>query len=188
MSNNNPTGNMVSPVHVHPSRDEAVKGVVLGQITHANAAALVGVNQSSFTRYFNKHVTDEERYAIRAAARVATVQENVGIVEEEAIDYKRTMNSLLRRVDTMLSEAEQTDQPALALSAARELRKTLMDAARLNGLLKDNVTVEVKLLESREWVAVRSILRELCEQVPEARTPLLQLMRKEKLAVESDVV
>jgi hypothetical protein len=56
----------------------------------------------------------------------------------------------------------------------------------MQGKLAQNLTVEVKLAESGEWIAMRQILEDLCEEVPEAREPLLRHMRRRRLSITQE--
>jgi hypothetical protein len=66
------------------------------------------------------------------------------------------------------------------------LRKVLRDIATMQGKLATNLTVNVSLVESKEWVTLRTIPQEVCDEVPEAREPLLRRMRHHVLSVTKE--
>jgi len=66
------------------------------------------------------------------------------------------------------------------------LRRVLRDIAQLQGKLAQNLTVNVSLAESKEWVTLRNILNEVCDEIPAAREPLLRRMRHHVLSVSKE--
>lgn len=90
---------------------------------------------------------------------------------------------MAKRVERLITKAEQNEDDAFALTAMEGLRKVLRDIATMQGKLATNLTVNVSLAESKEWVTLRRILNEVVEEVPEAREPLLRRMRHEVLSV-----
>jgi hypothetical protein len=66
------------------------------------------------------------------------------------------------------------------------LRKVLRDIATMQGKLATALTVNVTLAEAKEWVTLRAILQEVCDEVPAAREPLLRRMRHHVLSVTKE--
>lgn len=97
-----------------------------------------------------------------------------------------TYESLAKRVERLITKAEQTEDDSFALSAMEGLRKVLRDIATMQGKLATNLTVNVSLAESKEWVTLRTILQEVCDEIPAAREPLLRRMRHHVLSVTKE--
>ncbi|MFO1174100.1 MAG: hypothetical protein U1E48_02670 [Paracoccaceae bacterium] len=51
------------------------------------------------------------------------------------------------------------------------------------GHLAEQRACAATLAESKEWVTLRTILQEVCDEVPSAREPLLRRMRHHVLSV-----
>ena len=102
------------------------------------------------------------------------------------MDLAMTYESLAKRVEKLITKAETNEDDAFALAAMEGLRKVLRDIASMQGKLATNLTVNVSLSESKEWVLVRKILNEVCDEVPEAREPLLRKMRHHVLSVTKE--
>jgi len=173
-------------ISLRPDKDEIVRDVILGKRTKLEIAALCGIHESNVTRYFKKHVTEEMHREIIAEDRMNRVEKATGVLNSERLDVSRSYESLARRVDAIITQAEQNDDPAFALVGLESLRKVLRDIAQLQGKLAQNLTVNVSLAESKEWIVMREILKEVVDQVPEARAPLLTAMRHHALSVTKD--
>ena len=66
------------------------------------------------------------------------------------------------------------------------LRRVLRDIAQVQGKLSTSLTVNVTLAESKEWVTLRTILKEVVAEVPAAREPLLRRMRHHVLSITKE--
>mgnify|MGYP001827278638 CR=1 FL=1 len=66
------------------------------------------------------------------------------------------------------------------------LRKVLRDIATMHGKMATSLSVEVTLSESPEWVTLKRIISEVCDEVPAAREPFLRRMRHEVLSVTKE--
>ncbi|MBK8458238.1 MAG: hypothetical protein IPL47_14985 [Phyllobacteriaceae bacterium] len=104
------------------------------------------------------------------------------------MDIANTYESLARRVEKLITKAEAANDDAFALAAMEGLRKVLRDIATMQGKLATQVNVQVTLAQSPEWITMRAILQEVCEEVPAAREPLLRRMRKRVLSLGDAVV
>lgn len=167
----------------HPKRDEIIRDLVLGNKTQLEIAAFVGVHSSQVSRFAKKHITEEMRREIISDARLSRVENATSILNAERLDIATTYDALARRVERLITDAEERDEPAFALAAMDGLRKVLRDIAQMQGKLAQNLTVNVSLAESKEWVTLRDILRRVVDEVPEAREPLLRHMRGEALSI-----
>ncbi len=170
-------------IDMRADRNEIVKDIVLGRRTLADIAKRIGVDPGTVARYRDDKITEEMRRSILAETRIATVEADTEVINQDRMDVAMTYESLAKRVERLITKAEQTEDDHFALAAMEGLRRTLRDIAQLQGKLATNLTVNVSLAESKEWVTLRRILNEVVEEVPEAREPLLRRMRHEVLSV-----
>lgn len=174
-----------SVISMRPDRDSITRDIVLERYPMAEIARRIGVSYDSVKRWKDK-ITDEQRARILASNRVGDLETDVEVINQDRMDVAVTYESLAKRVERLISKAEQNDDDAFALSAMEGLRKVLRDIAQLQGKLATSLTVNVTLAESKEWQTLRRILGEVCEEVPAAREPLLRRMRHEVLSVTKE--
>lgn len=173
-------------IDMRPDKNEIIKDIVLNRRPMSEIARRLGVDYSTVQRYRDEKITEEMRREIMAATRIEGVEANTEIINQDRMDVAMTYESLARRVEKLITQAEQEDNPAFALSAMEGLRRCLRDIAQLQGKLAQNLTVNVTLAESPEWVTLKNILREVCEEVPQAQEPLLRRMRHHVLSVTKE--
>ena len=173
-------------IDMRPDKNEIIKDIVLNRRPMSEIARRLGVDYSTVQRYRDEKITEEMRREIMAETRIQGVEANTEIINQDRMDVAMTYESLARRVEKLITQAEQEDNPAFALSAMEGLRRCLRDIAQLQGKLAQNLTVNVSLSESPEWVTLKNILREVCEEVPQAQEPLLRRMRHHVLSVTKE--
>ena len=173
-------------IDMRPDKNEIIKDIVLERRSMAEIARRLGVDYSTVQRYRDEKISEEMRREIMAATRIQGIEANTEIILQDRLDGSLTYESLARRVEKLITQAEQEDNPAFALSAMEGLRRCLRDIAQLQGKLAQNLTVNVSLAESKEWVTLRNILNEVCDEVPAAREPLLRRMRHHVLSVTKE--
>lgn len=169
----------------HKNKESIIRHLVLDTKSMAQIARETGVNVTTVERFRDK-ITDEQRMEIIAANRIEGVQADAKVVNEERMDVARTYDTLARRVEKLITKAEENEDDGFALAAMEGLRKVLRDIATMQGKLATNISVEMKIAESPEWITLRRVLTELCAEVPQAREPLLRLMRDNVLSVTKD--
>ena len=181
-----------STINTHPEKKTIIKQIVLGEhglpggMSKAQVAKRVGMHPDSVSRYRKEHITEEMERAILAEARIEPLDEATRVLNDERMDVARTYESLARRVEKLITKAEETEDDGFALSAMEGLRKVLRDIATMQGKLATNLSVSVTLAESPEWVTMKSILRAVCDEVPEAKPVLLKQMRHHVLSVTKE--
>jgi len=173
-------------INMRPDKNEIIKDLVLKNRTKKEVAALCGIHESNVTRFEQKWITEEMRREIIAEARMTRVEKATGVLNSERLDIAKTYDSLARRVERILTEAEETEQPALALAAVDGLRRVLKDIATMQGQMAQELTVNVSLAQAPEWVTLRGILAKVIDEVPAAREPLLRHMRHEALSITKE--
>lgn len=173
-------------INLRSDRDEIIRDLVLKNRTKKKIAALCGIHESNVTRFEQKWIDEEQRREILASERMTRMEKATGVLAEERLDISKTYETLARRVERILTEAEATDQPAFALAAIDGLRKVLRDMAQMQGKLAQELTVNVSLAQAPEWVTLRNILSKVIDEVPAAREPLLRHMRHEALSITKE--
>ena len=173
-------------IDMRPDKQEIIKDIVLGRRTLTEIAKRIGVDLTTIQRYRDGKITEEMRRAIMAEQRIRQVEAETEIVNEDRMDVANTYEALARRVEKLITKAEANADDAFALAAMEGLRKVLRDIATMQGKLATALTVNVTLAESKEWVTLRRILQEVCDEVPAAREPLLRRMRHHVLSVTKE--
>lgn len=185
-----------SVINTHPEKKSIIRQIVLGEhdlpggMPKTQIAKRLGIHPDSVSRYRKNCISEETVRSILADARIAKVEADTELLNQDRLDVAQTYDSLARRVEKLITKAEETRDDGFALAAMEGLRKILRDIAQTQGKLANSLTVNVSLSESPEWVTLRTILGELVEEVPEAREPLLRKMRHHVLSVtrEGDVL
>lgn len=167
-------------------KNEIIKDIVLERRSLAEIARRLGVDYTTVQRYRDDKITEEMRRSILAETRVASIEADTEVINQDRMDIAMTYESLAKRVERLITKAEQSEDDSFALAAMEGLRKVLRDIATMQGKLATNLTVNVSLAESKEWVTLRNILNEVCDEVPEAREPLLRRMRHHVLSVTKE--
>lgn len=173
-------------IDMRPDKQEIIKDIVLGRRTLTDIAKRIGVDYTTIQRYRDLKITEEMRRSIMADARISKVEQHTEIIKQDRMDIAVTYESLARRVEKLLTKAEANEDDAFALAAMEGLRKVLRDIASMQGKLATALTVNVTLAESKEWVTLRTILQEVCDEVPAAREPLLRQMRHHVLSITKE--
>lgn len=170
-------------IDMRPDKNEIIKDIVLERRTLTEIAKRIGVDYTTIQRYRDLKITEEMRRSIMAEQRIRQVEAETEVINQDRMDVALTYESLARRVEKLITKAEANEDDAFALAAMEGLRKVLRDIASMQGKLATALTVNVTLAESKEWVTLRTILQEVCDEVPAAREPLLRRMRHHVLSV-----
>ncbi|MEP1768200.1 MAG: hypothetical protein ABJJ53_16360 [Sulfitobacter sp.] len=173
-------------IDMRPDKNEIIKDIVLKRRSMTEIARRLGVDYSTVQRYRDEKITEEMRREIMAGNRIAAIEADTEIINQDRLDVSVTYESLAKRVERLITKAEQNEDDHFALAAMEGLRRTLRDIAQLQGKLAQNLTVNVSLAESKEWVTLRNILNEVCDEIPAAREPLLRRMRHHVLSVTKE--
>ena len=170
-------------IDMRPDRLSIIRDIVLEKRTLTSIAKMIGCDLTTVARYRDEKISEEMRRQIMADARIHQVESDTEVINEDRLDISNTYESLARRVEKLITKAEQNDDDSFALAAMEGLRKVLRDIASMQGKLATALTVNVSLSESKEWVVLRQILQEVCAEVPAAREPLLRAMRHHVLSI-----
>lgn len=159
---------------------------VPGAKTFMAIAKKAGVKVETIDRFRKKHITEEMRREVASKLKIEPIDANTEFLNQERLDVAKTYDSLARRVERLITKAEQNEDDGFALAAMEGLRKVLKDIATMHGKMNQQLTVDIKLSESPEWVTLKRILKGVCEEVPAAREPLLRHMRHHVLSVTKE--
>ena len=173
-------------IDMRPDKMEIIKDIVLNRRTLTDIAKRLGVDLTTVQRYRDDKITEEMRRSILAETRIDSIKADTQVINQDRMDVAMTYESLAMRVERLITKAEQSEDDHFALAAMEGLRRTLRDIAQLQGKLATNLTVNVSLAESKEWVTLRRILNDVCDEVPAAREPLLRRMRHHVLSVTKE--
>lgn len=173
-------------IDMRVDKNEIIKDIVLERRSLAEITRRLGVDYTTVQRYRDDKITEEMRRSILAETRVASIEADTEVINQDRMDIAMTYEALAKRVERLITKAEQSQDDSFALAAMEGLRKVLRDIATMQGKLATNLTVNVSLAESQEWVTLRNILNEVCDEVPEAREPLLRRMRHHVLSVTKE--
>lgn len=173
-------------IDMRPDKQSIIRDIVLERVPITQIAKRLGVDYTTIQRYRDLRITEEMRRSILAEERIKEVEADTAIVNQDRMDVALTYESLARRVEKLITKAEANEDDAFALSAMEGLRRVLRDVASMQGKLATALTVNVTLSESKEWVTLRTILQEVCDEVPSAREPLLRKMRHHVLSITKE--
>lgn len=173
-------------IDMRPDRNEIIRDIVLERRSMTEIAKRIGVNFSTVQRFRDEKITEEMRRDILAQERLKKVEADTAIINDDRLDVSVTYESLARRVERLISKAEANEDDGFALAGMESLRRVLRDIAQLQGKLAQNLTVSVSLSESKEWVTLRRILNEVCDEVPAVKPILLEKMRHHVLSVTQE--
>lgn len=186
MQGGNKSSGRRAVIDMRPDKQEIIKDIVLGRRTLTEIAKRIGVDLTTVQRYRDMKITEEMRRSIMAEQRIRQVETETEVINQDRMDVATTYESLARRVEKLITKAEQNEDDSFALAAMEGLRKVLRDIATMQGKLATALTVNVTLAEAKEWVTLRAILQEVCDEVPAAREPLLRRMRHHVLSVTKE--
>lgn len=173
-------------IDMRPDRQEIIKDIVLERRMLTDIVKRIGCDLSTVQRYRDDKITEEIRREILARERVQGIEADTEIINQDRLDVAMTYESLAKRVERLITKAEQNEDDSFALAAMEGLRRVLRDIAQVQVKLAASLTVSVSLAESKEWVTLRNILNEICNEVPAAREPLLCRMRHHVLSVTNE--
>jgi hypothetical protein len=177
---------------LHPERKTIIKQIILGEknlpggMPKTQIAKRLGLHIDTLVRFRRDHITEEMVRAVLAEVRLSKIEGDAAVLNEDRLDVGNTYESLARRVEKLITKAEQNEDDAFALSAMEGLRRILRDIATMHGKMATNLTVSVTLAQSPEWETLKRVLQEVCDEVPAARKPLLRRMRQHVLSVTKE--
>lgn len=169
----------------HPARDAIEAAWVLRRDTQARIAGKHGLNRDAVQRHMEAHVSEERRREIVVNARLEQADLIDQEINDEQIEVSSGLTRIVREITLILERAKGEDD-ALALTALRDMRGTLMDLAKVYGQLQERTTLSVTINEAPEWLRLRAILADVFRQHPEAGKAFLERAQRERLSIAHD--
>lgn len=155
-----------------------VRGVSMPKL-----AERFGLHTDAIARHLkNGHLPAEARKQIvldlKAEAALAVDAE----INADQVDIRDGLKRIVREIEAILTRAKGEDD-ALALTALRDMRATLVDLAKVYGQLKEQTTVTVSINEAPEWMRLRHILSDVFRDHPEAGRAFIERAQRERLSI-----
>jgi len=142
-----------------------------------------GLKSDAVHRHVRNHLTEEMRREIAVEIKRDRAQAVATELNDERLDIANTYEALARRVERLITKAEEEGNDGLALASMEGLRKVLHDIATMQGKLSQQLTVQVSLMESREWIELRGILEGIFREHPAAGAAFLDQARRRRLSI-----
>jgi hypothetical protein len=158
------------------------RDLVRGEKINA-VARKYGLHPDAVHRHSKDHLTEEQRREIAVEIKRDRAQAVATELNDERLDVGNAYDSLARRVERLITKAEQEGNDGLALASMEGLRKVLHDCATMQGKLAQQLTVQVSLMESREWIELRAILETIFRDHPAAGAAFIDQARRRRLSI-----
>ena len=171
-------GHRPCTVCTHPHVRKIDEMLVLRSNTQQQIADRFGLHYDAIRRHLSNHVAEEKRREIVLAHAVADKQSVADALNSERIEVDTGLRRIVREIDALLQRAKSNGDDPMALMSLREMRATLMDLAKLHGNLKQELTVQVNLNESPQFLTLREMILRVLERHPDARSDFLTEMRR----------
>lgn len=166
----------------HPRRPELDRDVVRGDKI-AQVARKYGLKDDAVHRHARNHLSEEMRREIAVEIKRDRAQAVATELNDERLDVANAYEALARRVERLITKAEQEGNDGLALASMEGLRKVLHDCATMQGKLAQQLTIQISIMESREWIELRSILETIFRDHPAAGQMFLEQARRRRLSI-----
>jgi molybdenum-dependent DNA-binding transcriptional regulator ModE len=167
----------------HPRIADLNRDLVRGGIAKNAVGRKYGIHPDAVHRHARDHVTEQMRREIAVEIKRDRAQSVATELNDERLDIGSTYDALARRVEKLISKAEQEGNDGLALASMEGLRKILHDIATMQGKLAQQLTVQVSLIESKEWIELRTILEPIFRAHPAAGAMFLEQARRRRLSI-----
>jgi hypothetical protein len=166
----------------HPRAAELNRDLVRRDSTRG-IAQKYGLDTDAVHRHAKNHLSEEQRREIAVELKRERAQAVATELNDERLDVASTYDALARRVERLISKAEEEGDDSLALASMEGLRNVLRDVATMQGKLAQQLTVQVTLMESREWIELRTILEAIFREHPAAGAAFLEQARRRRLSI-----
>jgi hypothetical protein len=166
----------------HPRVADLNRDLVRGEKINA-VARKYGLHPDAVHRHSKDHLPEEMRREIAVEIKRDRAQAVAIELNDERLDIANTYEALARRVERLITKAEEEGNDGLALASMEGLRKVLHDIATMQGKLAQQLTVQVSLLESKEWIVVRDLLEQIFRDHPAAGAAFLEQARRRRLSI-----
>lgn len=174
-----------SQVKSHPKCEQIERDIVLKNGSRPVIAKRYGINVHAVERHWQTHLKNDEekKRKILLDAQIDDHEQTANALNEDRLDISRTYEALARRVEKLISKAEENEDHGLALASMEGLRKILRDIAQLHGKLAQTLRVEVSVMDSPEWIQLRDILEQTFIEHPQAKQRFLEIAGRRRLSI-----
>ena len=165
----------------HPACDEINKAIVLKTGSNRDIAyrfrARGLLHADAIGRHARAHIPEELVREIIVQAKRERAVEVDAEINQDQVDISTGLQHIVREIDGILQRAKAAGDDGMALTALRDMRQTLMNLAKLYGKLREVSTIEVRICEAPQWLALRAILAEVFRAHPAAGEMFLSKTR-----------
>ncbi|QIQ87961.1 hypothetical protein [Erythrobacter sp.] len=161
----------------HPRIASLNRDLVAG-VTNAEVARRYGLKPDAIRRHADNHLDEEQRREITLALRTERAQAVADALNEGDVEIHRSLKRVVTEIDSLLQRAKADGNDPLALMSLREMRNALMDLAKLTGTLQNELTVNVNLNESPQFIVLRQMILRVLDRHPDAKADFLGEMQR----------
>lgn len=166
----------------HPMRADIDRHIVCRSMTYPAMAAKYDLHQDALRRHRGAHISEEARRTILLDAKVAKQEAAAAALTDERVDIDIGLRRIVSEIDRILQRAKASDDDMLALGSLKEMRTTLLALAKLHGQLSQELTVNVNLNESPQFLTLREMILRVLDRHPEAKADFLGEMQRLQIA------
>lgn len=165
----------------HPHVAKINRDLVAG-VPKTQVAAKFGLKPDAIRRHWDNHVDEEQRREIALQIRTDRAQKVANTLNAGDVEIDSSLKRVIAEIDGLLQRAKADNNDPLALMSLREMRNALMDLAKLTGSLQQELTVNVNLNESLQFLTLRQMILSVLDRNPDAKADFLQEMQKLQIA------
>ena len=161
----------------HPRIRELDRDIVRGTPLRA-VARKYGIKDDAVHRHAKNHLTEELRREIAVDLKRERAQAVADELNIERVEVDGGLQRIVHEIDALLRRAKADGNDPLALMSLKEMRQTLMSLAQLHGSLRQELTVNVNLNESPQFLTLRELILRVLERHPAAKADFLGEMKR----------
>lgn len=161
----------------HPKRDGLDRDLVRG-MSARSVARNYGLHEDSVLRHAKNHLTEDQRREIAVEIKRERAQAVADELNGDRVEVDGGLQRIVHEIDALLRRAKADGNDPLALMSLKEMRQTLMSLAQLHGSLRQELTVNVNLNESPQFLTLRELILRVLERHPAAKADFLGEMKR----------
>ena len=164
------------------SKSAAIDRDLVADVPKTQIAAKYGLGVDALRRHFDNHVSEEQRREIALKLRTEKAQEVATALNEGDVEIQSSLKRVIAEIDGLLQRSKAEGNDPMALMSLREMRNALMDLAKLTGTLQNELTGNVNLNESPQFLTLRQMILAVLDRHPDAKADFLGEMKKLQIA------
>lgn len=165
----------------HPRVDDLNRDLVRGT-PHRAIGRNYGLDGDAVRRHAKNHLTEEMRREIAVQIKRDRAQAVADELNAERIEVDGGLQRIVHEIDALLRRAKADGNDPLALMSLKEMRATLLALAQLHGSLRQELTVNVNMNESPQFLILREMILRVLERHPGAKADFLGEMKRLAIA------